>query len=144
MDVAHELRTPLMAIQSTVEAIVDGVFEPNEERLGTINLEVRRLGRLVDALLRLSRLESRSTPMNEEVINVGELIRPWPSPRSVRQRCRSHSRVRCRRRGYGVRRSRYAQAGHGQSHFERGALHSRPWENHGQSSQGRHHGFHFP
>lgn len=76
MDVAHELRTPLMAIQSTVEAIVDGVFEPNEERLGTINLEVRRLGRLVDALLRLSRLESRSTPMNEEVINVGELIRP--------------------------------------------------------------------
>ncbi len=76
MDVAHELRTPLMAIQSTVEAIVDGVFEPDEERLGTINLEVRRLGRLVDALLRLSRLESRSTPMNEEVINVGELIRP--------------------------------------------------------------------
>ena len=26
-DVAHELRTPLMAIQSTVEAMVDGVFE---------------------------------------------------------------------------------------------------------------------
>ncbi len=76
MDVAHELRTPLMAIQSTVEAIVDGVFEPDAERLGTINAEVQRLGRLVDALLRLSRLENRSTPMNEEVINVGELIRP--------------------------------------------------------------------
>lgn len=76
MDVAHELRTPLMAIQSTVEAIVDGVFEPDEERLGTVNAEVQRLSRLVDALLRLSRLESRSTPMNEEVINVGELIRP--------------------------------------------------------------------
>lgn len=76
MDVAHELRTPLMAIQSTVEAIVDGVFEPDEERLGTVNAEVQRLGRLVDALLRLSRLENRSTPMNEEVINVGELIRP--------------------------------------------------------------------
>ena len=27
-DVAHELRTPLMAIQSTVEAMIDGVFEP--------------------------------------------------------------------------------------------------------------------
>lgn len=76
MDVAHELRTPLMAIQSTVEAIVDGVFEPDEERLGTVNAEVQRLSRLVDALLRLSRLESRSTPMNEEVLNVGELIRP--------------------------------------------------------------------
>ncbi len=76
MDVAHELRTPLMAIQSTVEAIVDGVFEPDAERLGTVNAEVQRLGRLVDALLKLSRLESRSTPMREEVINVGELIRP--------------------------------------------------------------------
>ena len=76
MDVAHGLRTPLMAIQSTVEALVDGVFEPDAERLGTVNAEVQRLSRLVDALLRLSRLESRSTPMNEEVINVGELIRP--------------------------------------------------------------------
>ena len=75
-DVAHELRTPLMAIQSTVEAIVDGVFEPTADRLGTVNAEVQRLSRLVDALLKLSRLESRSTPMREEVVNVGELIRP--------------------------------------------------------------------
>lgn len=74
-DVAHELRTPLMAIQSTVEAIVDGVFEPDEERLGTVNAEVQRLSRLVDALLKLSRLENRSSPMREEVVNVGELIR---------------------------------------------------------------------
>ena len=75
-DVAHELRTPLMAIQSTVEAIVDGVFEPDADRLGTVNAEVQRLSRLVDALLKLSRLESRSTPMNQTVVNVGELIRP--------------------------------------------------------------------
>ena len=75
-DVAHELRTPLMAIQSTVEAIMDGVFKADEERLNTINIEVQRLSRLVDAILKLSRLESRSTPMNEEVVDVGELIRP--------------------------------------------------------------------
>ncbi len=75
-DVAHELRTPLMAIQSTVEAIMDGVFEADEERLNTIDAEVQRLSRLVDAILKLSRLESRSTPMNEEIIDVGELIKP--------------------------------------------------------------------
>ena len=46
-DVAHELRTPLMAIQSTVEAIMDGVFEADEERLNTIDAEVQRLSRLV-------------------------------------------------------------------------------------------------
>ena len=73
-DVAHELRTPLMAIQATVEAMVDGVYEADEERLVTVNSEVQRLGRLVEALLRLSRLENRSNPLKEQVVDVGELI----------------------------------------------------------------------
>ena len=73
-DVAHELRTPLMAIQSTVEAMVDGVFEPDAERLDTVNSEVQRLSRLVDAILKLSRLENRSVPLDKHVVNVGELI----------------------------------------------------------------------
>lgn len=73
-DVAHELRTPLMAIQSTVEAMVDGVFVADEERLETVNSEVQRLSRLVDAILKLSRLENRSTPMKKEIVDVGELI----------------------------------------------------------------------
>lgn len=73
-DVAHELRTPLMAIQSTVEAMVDGVFEPNAERLETVDSEVQRLSRLVDAILKLSRLENGSTPLKKEVVDVGKLI----------------------------------------------------------------------
>lgn len=73
-DVAHELRTPLMAIQSTVEAIIDGVFEADEERLDTVNSEVQRLSRLVDAILKLSRLENRSTPLKKEVVDLGDLI----------------------------------------------------------------------
>ncbi|WP_080800420.1 sensor histidine kinase [Arabiibacter massiliensis] len=73
-DVAHELRTPLMAIQSTVEAMVDGVFEADPEHLETVNSEVQRLSRLVDSLLKLSRLENRSTPMKTEVVDVGKLI----------------------------------------------------------------------
>ena len=73
-DVAHELRTPLMAIQSTVEAMVDGVFAADEERLETVNSEVQRLSRLVDALLKLSRLENRANPTKEEKIDVGNLI----------------------------------------------------------------------
>ncbi|MBQ6454871.1 MAG: HAMP domain-containing protein [Eggerthellaceae bacterium] len=73
-DVAHELRTPLMAIRSTVEAMIDGVFVPDEERLATVNSEVERLSRLVDALLKLSRLENRSTPMKNELVNVGDLV----------------------------------------------------------------------
>ena len=68
-DVAHELRTPLMAVQATVEAIQDGVFPADEIRLSTINAETRRLSRLVDALLHLNRLENgtivaKIAPMN--------------------------------------------------------------------------------
>ena len=73
-DVAHELRTPLMAIQSTVEAMVDGVFAADQERLETVNSEVQRLSRLVDAILKLSRLENRSVSTNMQIVNVGDLI----------------------------------------------------------------------
>lgn len=73
-DVAHELRTPLMAIQATVEAMIDGVYDTDAEHLALVDSEVRRLSRLVDSLLKLSRLERRSQPMNEEVNDIGELV----------------------------------------------------------------------
>ena len=73
-DVAHELRTPLMAIQATVEAMVDGVLPIDEERLVTVDSEVMRLSRLVDSLLKLSRLENRSNPNKEELVDVGEVV----------------------------------------------------------------------
>lgn len=73
-DVAHELRTPLMAIQSTVEAMIDGVFVADEERLETLNSEVRRLSRLVDALLKLSRLENRANPVEFSKVDLVEMV----------------------------------------------------------------------
>ena len=73
-DVAHELRTPLMAIQATVEAMVDGVLPVDEERLMTVDSEVMRLSRLVDSLLKLSRLENRSNPNKRELVNVGDVV----------------------------------------------------------------------
>lgn len=74
-DVAHELRTPLMAILATVEAIQDGVFPADEERLATIGGETRRLSRLVDALLQLSRLESGATKFDYRPHNIVELTK---------------------------------------------------------------------
>ncbi len=73
-DVAHELRTPLMSIQASIEAMIDGVYDTDAEHLAMVNTEVQRLSRLVDALLKLSRLENRSRPMNEKVIDLGELV----------------------------------------------------------------------
>ena len=73
-DVAHELRTPLMAIQATVEAMVDGVFPVDDEHLETVNSEVQRLSRLVDSQLKLARLENRANPNKEEVVDVGRVV----------------------------------------------------------------------
>jgi two-component system sensor histidine kinase BaeS len=71
-DVAHELRTPLQAIQATVEAMQDGVLPSDTERLGIVRDETVRLARLTDSILELSRLETRSATLRAETIDVAE------------------------------------------------------------------------
>jgi signal transduction histidine kinase len=68
-DVAHELRTPLQAIQATVEAMQDGVLPADGEHLGVVRNETVRLGRLADSILELSRLENRSVPIRRDSID---------------------------------------------------------------------------
>ncbi|MDR0347089.1 MAG: HAMP domain-containing histidine kinase [Coriobacteriales bacterium] len=74
-DVAHELRTPLMAMQATIEAMIDGVLPVDAARLATLNTEVIRLGRLVDVQLELSRLESGRTPLAIEGLDLSQLVK---------------------------------------------------------------------
>ena len=61
-DVAHELRTPLMAMLATVEGMQDGVVPVDDEHFETLAGEINRLSRLVEAMLRLSRMEADNTP----------------------------------------------------------------------------------
>ena len=74
-DVAHELRTPLMAIQATVEAMQDEVLPADFEHLETVASETRRLSRLVDAMLRLSRIENGTTELKIERTDLVYLVR---------------------------------------------------------------------
>lgn len=69
-DVAHELRTPLMAILATVEAMQDGVLPADDAHLDTLASETRRLSRLVDAMLKLSRLENGTADIKAERTDV--------------------------------------------------------------------------
>lgn len=69
-DVAHELRTPLQAIQATVEAMQDGVLPADSERLGVVRDETVRLARLANSILELSRLERGSLPMRREALDL--------------------------------------------------------------------------
>ncbi len=49
-DIAHELRTPLTNIRGYLEAIKDGIVEPDEEAIKTLHNETIHLTRLVDDL----------------------------------------------------------------------------------------------
>ncbi len=74
-DVAHELRTPLMAMLATVEAMQDGVYPTDSEHLETVASETRRLARLVQQMLDLSRLENKTAPLNIDTVELVPFVR---------------------------------------------------------------------
>ena len=65
-DIAHELRTPLTSIRGYLEAIQDGIVEPNDETLATIHQEMLQLTRLVDDLQELSLAEAHQLQLDRE------------------------------------------------------------------------------
>lgn len=73
-DVAHELRTPLMVINATVEAIQDGVLPANPTNLATIRDEVAALARLVSDLRDLSLGDVGQFPIEREPVDVSSLL----------------------------------------------------------------------
>jgi histidine kinase len=58
-EVAHEMRTPLTALDGYMEGLIDGVFAPEPEVLSAASDELRRLRRLADDLSALSRAEEQ-------------------------------------------------------------------------------------
>ena len=73
-NVSHELRTPITALQAALENLVDGVAEPDRETFATMLSQVERLGRLVQQLLDLSRLEAGVVPLEREQFRVEPLL----------------------------------------------------------------------
>lgn len=74
-DVAHELRTPLATLQSHMEAMLDGVWELDQERLKVCFDEVMRVNRMVMEIEKLSKFEGENLQLDKAEINLGELIR---------------------------------------------------------------------
>jgi signal transduction histidine kinase len=73
-NVSHELRTPISALQAKLENVADGVEAADPETICTMLAQVARLGRLVAQLLDLSRLESRSVPLDVRPFEVGVVL----------------------------------------------------------------------
>lgn len=74
-DIAHELRTPLTVIDGTVDAIIDGVFKPDKERLGSIKEQTQLLNRLVSDLRDISLAESGQLKLELVPTDIADLLR---------------------------------------------------------------------
>lgn len=73
-NISHELRTPLTSIQTHLEAMIDGIWEPDTERLNSVNEEVIRLTNLVNQLQNLAKFDSEKSKLNLAKVNVKNLI----------------------------------------------------------------------
>jgi len=75
-NVSHELRTPLTAVRGYVEALLDGVTDPADERrfLETIARHAFRMERLVRDLLRLARLDAGQEPVDKVACPIDSLF----------------------------------------------------------------------
>ena len=74
-DISHELRTPLTSIQTHLEAMIDGIWEPTEERLISVNEEVIRISHWVDELKNLAKYDSDKNKLNISEVDLEQLIK---------------------------------------------------------------------
>ncbi len=74
-DIAHELRTPLTIIQGTLEAVLDGVYEPTPETIAPVYEETLHLGKLIDDLRELALAEAGELHLERERTDIGALVR---------------------------------------------------------------------
>jgi signal transduction histidine kinase len=82
-NVSHELKTPITAIRAHLENLADGIEQPNRETLQVMLGQTERLGRLVDQLLDLSRLESGEVPLHLEPMALAPVVARVTSEFSV-------------------------------------------------------------
>ena len=73
-NVSHELKTPITAIRAHLENLLDGVEQPDPRTLEVMLAQSERLGRLVEQLLDLSRLESGEVPLHREDMQLAPVV----------------------------------------------------------------------
>lgn len=75
-NVSHELRTPLTSMKSYIEALNDGAWKDPEVAPGFLKVtqnETERMMRMINDLLNLSRMDSGTSKLELELVNLNEL-----------------------------------------------------------------------
>ncbi len=93
-DIAHELRTPLTNIRGYLEAIKDGVVEPEDQTIDTLHQETLHLSRLVEDLRILAvadagalKLDKHADRVETVVQNVVRAFKPRAIESSIQIVC---------------------------------------------------------
>jgi len=73
-DVAHELRNPLAVLQSSLEALADGIYAPTPENIGPALDQVQLLNRLVEDLRTLALADSGRLSLELQPVDVNALL----------------------------------------------------------------------
>jgi signal transduction histidine kinase len=73
-DVAHELRTPLTNIRGYLEALRDGVVEPENHVIDSLHEEAMLLNRLVDDLQELSLAEAGQLRLGCQPVALADIV----------------------------------------------------------------------
>jgi signal transduction histidine kinase len=74
-DIAHELRTPLTCLRGDIEAMIDGVYEPDRKHLESCHEEIMCLAGLVQDLNTLTGLEWETIELNKTEFDLAKLLR---------------------------------------------------------------------
>ena len=72
-DIAHELRTPLAILKGEVEALVDGVRQPDQRVLASLTEEINQLSVLVDDLQSLALADAGALSLRQEAVKLRAL-----------------------------------------------------------------------
>ncbi|MDN2453255.1 cell wall metabolism sensor histidine kinase WalK [Lactobacillus sp. UCMA15818] len=75
-NVSHELRTPLTSVRSYIEALNDGAWKDPEVAPSFLKVtqdETQRMIRMINDLLSLSRMDSGTSKLELELVNLNEL-----------------------------------------------------------------------
>lgn len=75
-NVSHELKTPMTTISGFVDGMLDGTIPKaqHQKYLAIVGSEVKRLSRLVNTMLNLSKLESGETPLHPNEFDLKESV----------------------------------------------------------------------
>ncbi len=123
--VSHDLRTPLAALQVSIEAIADGMAPDPDRYIRSMKRDIQAIGALVDDLFLLARIEHDELDIDRQSFDLAEIadesieaLEPVAAARGLRLELSNTDRVR-------ERQPHRDRKGHPQPHRQRDTPRSR-------------------